>query len=132
MKRYERPSSSCKILEEVDNLPLHADVECAHRFIADDEARLDRQRPRNADALALTAAEFVRVARRHFGLEPDLLKKRGDGIPPVGGRKLSKVDLQRFSDDFAAGHARIKRTVGILKNHLHLPAQWTEFPFSHG
>ena len=121
-----------QILKEIDNLPLHADVECANRLITDDKAWFDRQRPRNANALALAATELMRVPSRHFGLESDLLEKRGDRTPPVGRRHLTKVDLQCFADDFAAGHTRIQRTVGILKNHLHLPAHWTEFPFPHG
>ena len=44
---------------------------CGYRLVADDEFRLDRQRPRNRNALALTAGEFVRVAPRETGLEPD-------------------------------------------------------------
>ena len=37
------------------------------------------------------------------------------------------MDLQRFTQDRLDGHARIQRTDGILKHHLHLFAQRAEF-----
>src|SRR6266852_5139874 len=51
-----------QVLEQVDDLALDRDVERGDRLIAYDEARLERQRARNADALALPARQLVRVA----------------------------------------------------------------------
>ena len=51
-----------QVLQQVDDLRLDRDVERRHRFVGDDQARLDRQRARDADALALPAAELVRIA----------------------------------------------------------------------
>ena len=76
-----------EVLEEIDDLRLHADVERADRFVADDESRLHGERAGDADALALAAAEFVRVAVHHLRLEADLAR----AVPPRGraGRRGS-------------------------------------------
>ena len=51
-----------QLLEEVDDLRLDRDVERGHRLVRNDEVRVERERARQADALALTAGELVRVA----------------------------------------------------------------------
>ena len=59
-----------QVLQQVDDLRLDRDVERGHRLVGDDEARLHRQGARDADPLALAAAELVRVAvvaRRRAG-----------------------------------------------------------------
>jgi hypothetical protein len=42
-------------LEQVDDLALDRDVERGDRLVADDEGRLERERARDADTLALSA-----------------------------------------------------------------------------
>ena len=49
-----------QLLQEVDDLRADGDVEGADGLVADDEVGLHRQRPGDADALALAAAELVR------------------------------------------------------------------------
>jgi hypothetical protein len=50
---------------------LHADVERADRLVAHNEFRLHGERPRDADALPLAAAEFMRVTPGVFGRKAD-------------------------------------------------------------
>ena len=50
--------------EQIDDLRLDRDVERRDGFIADDELRLDRERPGNPDPLPLAARELVRIAAR--------------------------------------------------------------------
>src|SRR5207302_1392904 len=64
-----------KILQEVDDLRLHRDVERGHGFVADDERRLDGEGPGDTDALALPAGELVGIARRVFGSESDFVEQ---------------------------------------------------------
>jgi hypothetical protein len=52
--------------QQVDDLRLDRHVEGRDRLVADDQARIEDDRPRDADALALAAGEFVRVAVDHF------------------------------------------------------------------
>src|SRR5579864_7796904 len=51
-----------QLCEQVDDLRSDADIEGRYRLIADDELRPQCQGAGDADALALTAGEFVRVA----------------------------------------------------------------------
>ena len=66
------PAIALQVLEQVDHLCLHRDVERGDRFVADDEARLDGERAGDADALALPARQLVREALGRIGREPDL------------------------------------------------------------
>jgi len=65
-----------KILHQVHDLGLDGHVQRADRLIGDDNLGIRRQRPRNADALALASGKFVRVPvslfRRetHFSEQP--------------------------------------------------------------
>ena len=59
-----------KIFEQVDHLGLDRHIECRHRFVANDEFRIQRQRPRNPHTLALTTTHLVGVAIGKPGIEP--------------------------------------------------------------
>ena len=48
--------------KEVEDLGLDGDVERRYRLVADDQLRVERERPRDSDPLALSARELVRVA----------------------------------------------------------------------
>ena len=60
-----------KVLEQVQDLRLDRDVERADRLVADDEVRLECDRPGDADALPLPAGEFVRLAGGEAGVQAD-------------------------------------------------------------
>ncbi len=61
-----------QIAQQIDHLRLHRDVERGDRLVADDEARVQCERAGDADALALTAGKFVRVAVERLGAQPHL------------------------------------------------------------
>ena len=73
-----------QILEQVDDLRLDRNVERRDRLVAHDELRIDRQRARDADALALSARKFVRVAVGVVGLQAD-----ASSAAPARGRSAS-------------------------------------------
>ena len=64
-----------KVLEQVDDLRLHRDVERGHRLVGDDQLRLQRKGAGDTDALALTAGELVRVAVVVLGLQADAVEQ---------------------------------------------------------
>ena len=74
-----------QVAQQIEDLRADRDVERRDRLVADDQFRLDRQRPGNGDALALAAGEFVRIAAREARLEAD--------------------QPQQFLDPFAAARA---------------------------
>ena len=62
-----------QVAQQVEHLRADRHVERRDRLVAHDQLRLDRERARDHDALALPAGEFVRIARREARLEPDHL-----------------------------------------------------------
>ncbi len=55
---------------------LHQDIKCRDRLIGHDQFQLHARRAGNADALALAAGEFMRLALQRIGW-PD----NRDGVP---------------------------------------------------
>ena len=111
-----------QVLEEVDDLRLDRDVEGADGLVADDELRPQRERPRDADALALPAAELVREAVGHVRAQADPRQEAGDPIlelPPVG----EAVHPQGLGDRIAHGDARVQGGVRVLEDDLQVAAE---------
>jgi len=73
-----------QILEEIHDLCLHADIQRADRFVADEELWFHGKRPGNADPLSLTTAEFMGVPEHHVTLQADALKEVLDTIRTLG------------------------------------------------
>ena len=55
-------SSRLRVLQELENLRADRDIERRDRLVGHQDARPQRQRARDGDALALAAAELVRIA----------------------------------------------------------------------
>ncbi len=86
---------------------LDGDVQGGDGFVADDEARLEGQGPGDADALALSAREFVGVTIEISRAEADTLEEVGDFL--VEGPTASDVvDLEGLGDNGLYGHAGIQ------------------------
>ena len=66
-----QPELVLELREQVDDLRLDRDVERGDRLVGDDQLRLQRDRARDADALALAAGELVREAVVVLGVEAD-------------------------------------------------------------
>jgi hypothetical protein len=62
--------SRADLVEQLQHLLLHRDVERRDRLVGDQQLGLQRQRAGDADALALAAGELVRIAVERVGIEP--------------------------------------------------------------
>jgi hypothetical protein len=60
-----------EVHQKVDDLGLNRDIECADRFVANNELRFDGEGASNADALALASAKFVGEAAGVGRVEAD-------------------------------------------------------------
>ena len=109
-----------QVLQQVQDLRLHRDVERRDRLVADDQLRLERERARDPDPLALAAGELVRVAVDVLGREADAGEQLADAALHV---LLGAVDRERLADDLADALARVQRRVRVLEDDLHLLAQ---------
>ena len=76
------------------------------------------QRPGDADALALAAAELVGELGLRGGLEAHGAQRLDDALVALGPRNA--MHFQRLADDVADTHSRIQRAVGVLKYGLHV------------
>ncbi len=112
-----------KLLEQVDHLRLHRHVERGHRLVTDDDLRLQRESPGDADALPLAARELVRVAVDEVGVQPDPLQQVARPGGSLLGRHDVGVDLPGLRDDVADGHPRVQRGVRVLEDDLDVAAQ---------
>ena len=102
-----------QIHQQVDHLRLHRDVERRDRLVGDDERRIERERARQADPLALAAAELVRVARQMRRIEADQLEQLRDLAPrrsafdPIrwmtsGSSTMSPTRIRGLSDEYGS------------------------------
>ena len=64
--------------QQIDHLGLDRDVERRDRLVAHDQARPERQRARDADALPLAAGELMRIVLHLVGAQADLREQFGD------------------------------------------------------
>ena len=106
-----------QIVQKVDDLCLDGDVERGDGLVGDDELGLHDDGSRDADTLALTARELVRVSSCVLADEADLFE---DVIHLLVDEVLvlDTVDDEAFRDDVAHGHTRVQRSDGILEDHL--------------
>ena len=78
-----------QVLEQVDHAGLDADVERGDGLVEHDERRVERERPGDADPLALTAGELVRealgVVRRQADQLEQLTRPASRGRPAPSG-----------------------------------------------
>ena len=81
-----QPKLRLQIQQQVQDLRLHRDVERRDRLVGDHQARTQGQRARDADALALAAAERVREAPHVLRPQPDAAQQVGHpllALPPA-------------------------------------------------
>ena len=110
-----------QVLQQVEDLRLDRHVERRDRLVADDELRLERERAGDADALALPAGEFVRIAQRVLGRRgrpgrsSSVDRARRSSAPRRGRARRS--GSARMSP---TRHARVERRVGVLEDDLHV------------
>src|SRR2546425_2957631 len=121
-----RDEKVCQVLlalkpfEQIHDLRLDRNVESGDWFVGDDEVGIDRQGACDANALTLPARELVWIAFDKAPAQADGLHQilhPAFGFPAA--RQLKCVE--RFADNLPDSHARIQRSIRILKNNLQMP-----------
>ena len=112
-----------QVLQQVEDLRLHRDVERGDDLVAHQQLRLQHQGPGDADALALAARELAGPPRAvDVGVDPDLVEHGARRLDPL----LLGADLpdgQRLGHDVDDASARVQRGDRVLEDHLHLRPQ---------
>ena len=90
-------------------------VEGGDRLVADDHLRLERQRARDGDALALAARELVRVAVDVLGVEADLRRAAPRPVRSTVVRQDLGVDGPGLGDELPTVMRGLSDCVGSWK-----------------
>ncbi len=109
-----------QVADQGQDLLLRGDVERGGRLVRDQEFRLQHQRHRDHDALALAAGQPMRVGGEDaldLG-QANLLHHGQDAFSPGAGVEIG-VDAQDLVDLAADRHHRIERRHRLLKDHRH-------------
>src|SRR5690606_40227723 len=107
-------SSDLQAAQQIDNLGLDRDIECRDRLVADDEIRIERQRPGDADSLALATGKLVWITSAMGRIEPDDLEQFGHPAA-APDRIAAPMFFERFGNAGADRHARVECCIGILE-----------------
>ena len=95
-------------LKQIDDLRLDGDVERRDRLVADDQVRLRRERPCDADALALSALEFVRPSVQRITRQAHGIHQRDDLRIKLCGRSGEAEIADRLGQNIAHAQPRTK------------------------
>ena len=108
-----------QLLEQVDDLSLHRDIEGRSGLVEDDEPGIEGEGAGNGNALQLPAAKLVRIAiedlARHAGLLQELARPGDERIPAQ-----RRMRAEGFGDGIEDAEPRVERIVRALKDHLHV------------
>ena len=111
-----------ELLQEIQHLRLHRLVEGGHRLVEDQEPGIEHEGARDVDALALAAAQLVRVAAAvETRVEADAAQHRARPLARLGARRA--VHEQAEGDGVLDGQAGVQRRVRVLEDQLHVAAQ---------
>jgi len=110
-----------QIPEQIEDLCLHGNIKRRHWLVADDQTWLQHEGTRNADALQLSAGEFVRIAEAMLRPKTDLGKNRRHGVIPLG-RLQHLLNVERHANGGTNGSPWIETGLGILEYQLRKPA----------
>src|SRR6516225_8706298 len=125
-KKVGQVQSLLEILQQVDDLCLDRHVERRHRLIEHHEARIYRERPCDADSLALTSGKFMRIPIHRVRSHSDHFEELNDSFLLLAPAR-EVVYLNSFADYRAHFHAGIQRCIWILKYQLHVASQRSQF-----
>ena len=116
-----------KILHQIQDLGLNGNVQRGNRFIADHKFRIQAQGPGDADPLASSSVQFVRIASGQPSGQPHCIHQLQNPLFQLVLRLAGLVDDHALRDGVMDAHSWIQGRKRILKNHLQLSSQIHSF-----
>lgn len=115
-KEHGKAEVTLQFAEQPQDLRLNRDVQRRHRFVGDQQLRLEHERARKGDALPLPAGEGVRHPVCGGGVETDPAEQfRHARFRSLPGKA---ADDRGFGQGAPNGVPGIERRLRILENHL--------------
>ena len=116
MNRMASAEPLLQLADQLEDLRLHGDVEGGDRLVGDEHLGLEGERPGDADALALAAGEFMRIAVGRLDRKPDEVEQVAARAQSAAlGHALRDRTL---GDDAPDRAARVERGIRVLEHHL--------------
>ena len=125
-----QPQLLLQVHQNVEDLRLHRDVQRRDRLIRHDKLRIQSQRARNTDALALPTGELVWIT---FGVEILHIHhtQQIDHALPTFLRRADPMHHKPFHNALTDGHARIERRIRVLEHNLDVATQSLQLAATH-
>ena len=120
-----------KIHQKIQNLSLNGNVESGNRFIADNKFRFEHQRTGNSNTLSTSAVKLMRICHIKAGSKTDDFHDMVDPFVHFTTVFANLINDERLGYQLADIHASIQAGIGILKDHLHLRADFLHLPRRH-
>jgi hypothetical protein len=79
-EQVAQAEAALQFRQQIENLAAHRGVQRRHRFVQHDHFRLHDDTPGDRDALSLSAAEFMRIARAGFLTQSDARENIRDAL----------------------------------------------------
>lgn len=121
MNRHAKLSSACSERRRSSTAAC-TDTSSAGGFVRDEQIRAQRERPGQANSLALPAGKLPRKPRRVGRREPHCVEQFSDPLP-ARGTVAGAVHAQRFGDAIADRAQWVERARRILEHGPDAPAQ---------
>jgi hypothetical protein len=110
-----------QVLQQVEHLGLHRDVQRAHRLVEHQHLGVQRQAARDGHALALAAGELVRVLAEGRPSRPTFSSRARARCSRSAVSPMPWM-AHRLDQRLADGEARVQAGVGVLEHDLDAPA----------
>ena len=117
-EEVRQPEVALQVGEQVQDLRADRHVERRHRLVQHHQARRERQRAGDGDALALAARELVGEQLGGALRQADEVEQLRHALADRGGGE-GLVGDQRLGHDLAHAHAGIERGERVLEDGLH-------------
>ena len=96
-----------QVVKHVDNLCLNGHVQGRYRFVANNELRIHRQCPGNADTLPLTAGKLVGIPGSMFAVQAHKAHQLQNPILPLLLGLVQVMHVQRLTHNVRHCHAGV-------------------------
>ena len=114
--------------EEIQHPRLGCEIQGRHRFVADDQARLQCERPRDRDALSLPSAELLRIPRTSVAGKPDPIEQLQHAL--ARAPSINALGDDRLGEDVGDLKGWIERRIRILEDDLDIAGKSSPLPGS--
>ena len=112
-----------QVREQGHDLLLGRDIQRTDRLVADKQTGSEDRGAGDADTLALSAGELVRVAARELGGESHAAQHRGELRGARAAVEIRGVHPQRLAHDLPNRHARVEAPERVLEDDLQIASQ---------